>query len=200
MISARTRRGNRLGLMVIGIVLLLGGAAAVARGAGLFGASAFDTNPRAAHEALLTPTDTHYVHHAGWFWPVVAAIAIVVALLCIRWLLVQLRLDRAGTMQLEPDRTHGATEVDTGALVDAVEDEIAAYPGVAKASGRLVGTQRQPELHLVVKLEERADLLRVRQLVTERALAHLRQALDVDELAASVTLRVDAARLRRRAA
>jgi hypothetical protein len=200
MASSRTRRGNRLGLGLVGTVLVVGGAAAVARGDGLFGAAGLDTNPGSANTPLLSSSETRYIHQAGWFWPAVAAVAIVVALLCLRWLIVQTRVERTGDLQLEPDRTHGGTIIDTGALVDTVEDEIAAYAGVARARGRLVGDLTHPQLHLVVDLHEGADPAHIRERISEGALRNLRQALELDALPARITLRVDASRRRQRAA
>lgn len=172
----------------------------MARGAGLFGPTGLGTNPGSAHTRLLSPGETSYVHRAGWFWPAVAAVSIIVALLCLRWLIVQFRIERAGEIQVEPDRAHGATTIDTGSLIDTVEDEIAAYPGVAKARGRLTGNLNHPQLHLVIDLERGADPARVRQHVTDGAVANLRQALEVDTLPSRVTLRVDTARRQQRTA
>jgi hypothetical protein len=195
---SRTRRGNRLGLALVGIILFIGGSAAVARGAGLFGRAELGRHAVDAGARLLTVSETRYVDHAGWLWSVVAALAVLVALLCLRWLVVQARVERAGLLQVEADRTYGATTVDTSALVDAVEQEIAGYPGVARVRGRLSGDLASPELHLVIGLEEHASPPRIRQRVTDSALAHLRQALELDALPTRITLRVDAAGRRRR--
>lgn len=199
MATRRTRRGNRLGLGLVGFLLLAGGAAAVARGAGLFGRNGLDTNPGAAGSPLLSRGETDYVHHAGWFWPAVAAAAIIVALLCLRWLIVQLRVERSPDLQLEADRTHGATTIDTGSLIDSFEDDLAGYPGVARVRGRLTGTIASLQLHLTVDLNEGADPARARRAIIDNALPHLRQALEVDNLPTRITLRSDGHRRQRAA-
>jgi sugar (pentulose or hexulose) kinase len=188
--TARTRRGNRYGLTVVGLLLTAGGATVLAVGLGLLGTAR-------AHTALLTPAQTRYVHAHGWFWPAVAVVAGLVALICLRWLLVQTRRDRVGVLNLETDRRQGATRINSGVATDALEAEIATYPGVTHARARLTGSPIQPELAVTVAAERDADLAGLRTRIHDGAVAHLRAALEHDRLPTRLTLRLDSAAARR---
>lgn len=190
--SRRTARGNRYGLTFAGLVLLAGGGLALARGFGAFGA-------RDNQRRLLSSTETHYAATHGWFWPVVAAVAGVVALACLRWLIAQTRSERLRGFQLEPDRSAGSTRMPAKALTDAVADEVADYQGVNRASARLTSDPSHPQLQLSVALAPRADPGQVRQRIEAEALAHARQAIDIEELPTLITLRLDAGSPQRRA-
>lgn len=190
MTTARTGRGNRYGLAVVGLLLTAGGAAALTVGLGVLGTSR-------AHTPLLTPTQTRYVHAHGWFWPAVAVVAGIAALACLRWLLAQTRRERVGVLNLETDRRRGATRIHPGVATDALEAEVVTYPGVTHARAHLTGSPTQPELALTVAAEKDADLANLRTLIHTGAVAHLRAALEQDRLPTRLTLRLDAARARR---
>jgi hypothetical protein len=190
MTTARTGRGNRYGLTIVGLILTAAGAAALTVGLGVLGTAR-------AHTALLTPAQTRYVHAHGWFWPAVAVLAGVVALAGLRWLFVQTRRDRVGLLSLETDRRRGATRIQSDVATGALEDEVASYPGVTRARAHLTGSPAQPELALTVAAERHADLAGLRTLIHDGAVAHLRAALEQDRLPTRLTLRLDAARARR---
>ena len=86
--SRRTARGNRIGLVVVGLVLLAAGAYALARGVAV--------RPELLGSAHAPLTDQHvrrYPTSQSWFWPVVAGVTVMIALLALRWLAVQARTD-----------------------------------------------------------------------------------------------------------
>lgn len=126
MTATRTGRGNRLGLGVLGAILLVGGAAALAQTQGLFVSGS-------QHNPLLTNSESRFARENITFWIALAALAAIVTVLCARWLLTQLRRDSVRSLQLEPDRSQGATRLPSGLVTGAVEDEIATYPGVPLA-------------------------------------------------------------------
>jgi hypothetical protein len=190
MTTARTGRGNRYGLTLVGLLLTAAGATALTIGLAVFGT-------RRAHTPLLTAAQARYVHSHSWFWPAVAIVAAVAAFACLRWLLVQTRRDRVGILNLETDRRRGTTRMPSSVATDALEAEIATYPGVTRARAHLTGSPTHPELALTVAAERDADLAELRTRIHTDAVAHLRAALEQERLPTRLTLRLDTARARR---
>ena len=148
---------------------------------------------RPGHRPLLSAPETDYVHSAAWFWPVAGVAAALLALLCLRWLLTQLRTERVGTLQLEPDRTHGGTRIGGGVLTDAVEAEVSGYQGVHRVRARLTNDPAEPALYLTINTQRGTDLHRLRTRIQDKAIPHLREALELDRLPTQLTLRLDTA-------
>jgi hypothetical protein len=190
-LSPRTGVRNRLRLGLVGLVVFVGGGLALARGFGAFGS-------RYAHAPLLTPTESSYAAHYTWFWPVVGAIAVVVALLALRWLALQFRRDRVRSLTLERDRRSGATRLPASAATTAVEDDVSGYHGVRSAQAHLTRDPASPELALSVALDDRADLAEVRDRIESEALPRFRQAIEVDSLPTRLLWKVQAGKAKRR--
>lgn len=184
--TARTARGNRLGLALTGILLLLGGGYLVARSLGAFGAG--------QAEQQLYPTGTaDWIHQQRpWLWITIAVVAIALIVVGLRWLLVQLRTDGLNRISLDTDHTgeqySGRSELPAGALTSAVGAEIDSYPGVGKVHVKLTGKPDRPELRLQVTVDPDADLGRIRRRITDEALAHARTALDTEHLPTQLRL------------
>ncbi|WP_019629444.1 alkaline shock response membrane anchor protein AmaP [Actinomadura atramentaria] len=176
-------RLNRLALSLLGLALLALGGLGIALGLGAFGS-------KRAHEAVLGGGTRSFASSHGWFWWVVSAVAVVLALLGLAWLFVQGRRDRVGDLALEPDAEHGTTRLSAKAVTDALRDEIGDYPGVRGVGARLGGSSRRPRLFLNVAYSRDADLEGLRRRVTGQALARLRSALERDSLPAVVRLRL----------
>lgn len=179
---------NRTLLALIGLVLVITGAAALAFGLGRLRPvlPALDPSaPLMAQGATVEP----------WV-PWVAVVAgIVVGLLCLRWLLAQgLRRPRTGTWSLHPDAAGGGTTLPADAAGAAVAADIAGYPGVRKATATLTGTREAPLLQLEVTTEVNTPVGVLRDRIGTHALPRLRTALDLDDVPTSLLLRVDAAR------
>jgi hypothetical protein len=177
-------RVNRFVLTLLGLLVLAAGAVTLLLAAGVFG-------ERRSERPLLQDNYRDFAdRNAGWFWLVVAAVAAVVALLALRWLLAQLSTARVGSLPLERDRREGETVLRSGAVADAVEQEIEGFRGVSKASARLTGDRYRPDLELSVGLSGTADLGQVRQRIEQRAVAHVRQAVGIPDLPVRVQLSV----------
>lgn len=186
--TARTARGNRLGLALTGIVLLAGGGYLITRSLGVFG-------PGQAQDLIYPDSTASWVHdQRPWIWIVLTLVAVLLAVLAIRWLLMQLRSDRLGRVALDTsatsDRGSGRADLPAGVLTSAVGAEIDSYPGVSKVRAALAGKPDQPELRLKVTIDPDADLARVRRRITTQALAHARTALDTDHLPTQLRLTV----------
>lgn len=175
--NAGADRGNRAILTLIGLLLVIGGGLGVAVSYGAFGVSR-------GKRPVLTPDVRDFGHrNGGWFWPVIAIAAVILALLALRWLLAQLGTDRVRELSLSPPPGGGgSTTLQAGALTSALTDEVESYHGVRHASARLTRDPRNPDLILTVAVNERADLGALRKRIEEQAVAHARQATGLRSL------------------
>jgi hypothetical protein len=115
--TRHTARASRTGLVIIGLILLLGAGAVLARS--LNASTSVLGNP---HAPLLTHGQVQYPTKNSWVWPVVAAASFLIAVLALWWMAAQTRIRAVRRMPLEPDRVHGTT---TLALAEArVEDDM----------------------------------------------------------------------------
>jgi hypothetical protein len=166
-----TMRANRVGLVLLGLVLLAGGAVTLARG--LFG-----------------PLEVPMVTDQHWFRPAVAAGAITLALTGLTWLLAQRRPHHLPPdLTMEPNPSQGETRLWARAVTKALEADIKEYPGVQGARARLLGTSTHPHLRLNVTCGDHADLAALRRRIADEAIPRLRMALEHDTLPTVVCLR-----------
>lgn len=171
-------------LLLVGLVLLGLGVAGILAGAGALGR----TLP--GRPLFDNPAARYVGHGSAWFWPVAALVSLVVGGLALRWLLTHLHSERVRDLDLGTDRAGGPTHLTSGALLEAVTGEISGFRGVRRASGRLLGDDRDPRLVLVVDLNGDADVVAVRQRVEQEAVAHARASLDRADLPVRLDLRV----------
>ncbi|MFD0900986.1 alkaline shock response membrane anchor protein AmaP [Actinomadura sediminis] len=174
-------RANRTGLILLGVVLLAAGGAGLARGAGLFG----DETTR-----VLSPDVRRFAEDNAWFWPAIAAAAVVLALLGVLWLIGQVRTRRVPELAMEPDPDGGRTSLSAKAVTGALEREIERYPGVRRVRARLLGSSRDPELRLNVTYGHRADAADLRRRIQEEGVPRLCAALERDTVPTVVRLRL----------
>lgn len=173
--AAADRGGNRFGLLLIALVLIAAGVLSLLAGAGVFGSTfqSMDVFPRSV---------TTWIDDQPWFWWAVGAVAVIVGLIALRWLIAQLRTNRVGGTHTVDDEADGRTTVHYSALAGAVGDEIEGWYGVRSAHASFRGSDRNPTCEITVTLDERGDLEEVRDRVQSQAVPHLRDALD-DEAA-----------------
>lgn len=181
--AAAVTRANRGRLTVIALVLLVGGLAGLAVSAGYLATSQ-------RHRAVLGATRAHLLSGHWWFWLIVAAVAAIVALAALGWLLRQFGSDRIGEVQLETDRTGGTTALSASAVTSAVAAEVRSYRGVDRAGAHLRGSAGAPVLVLRAVLDDDADIASIRDQVLTGAVSHARQALDDPDLPARVEFRL----------
>lgn len=192
----RPARLNRTLLGLIGLLLLAGGVFVLAIGLGLLR----PVLPALDPDVPLLPAT---VALPDWAPVAATAAAVVVGLLCLRWLLAQaLRRPRTGTWRLPTtDPGAGTTRFDTAAAAAAIAADIEAYEGVEKAAATLTGLHTRPSLHLVVTTAAGTGIDALRHRITDHALPRLRQALATDTIPTDLLLRIDtraAARVRAR--
>ncbi|MFE3462014.1 alkaline shock response membrane anchor protein AmaP [Nocardiopsis aegyptia] len=181
--NRRSARGNRIGLALVGGVLLAGGLAALALGRGLFGADL-------AGGALLGSAAMEVL---GRQWVPYAAVALsfVAAFLALRWLLAQGMNDTLGRLVLEQG-PEGRVEISESVARGALEQEVAEYPGVRRARARLTESSDEPHLRLALTLEDDADVAGVWRRVRSEALANLRRTLEQERVPAVVRMSMTA--------
>lgn len=170
-----TVRTNRLVLALIGLLLLLAGAAVVLLGAEVFGSS------RAA-EPIISPATTDFVHRNGWYWPAVAVAAALVALLSLRWLVIQGHSNRLSSLPLGADGRDGRTTLPASALTGALEREVANLRGVSSARAHLSGDPESPQLSIRLSLDGRVPARELHQQIVGSVLRDARHALGTESL------------------
>lgn len=181
--NRRTARGNRIGLAIVGTVLLLAGAGALLRGLDLLPDLLGE-----AEEPVTNESTRDFVADQDWFWPAVAAALIVLALLCLRWLLVQTRTGALGTLRLEPDGGRGTTRMPARTLAGAIEDDLGRSPYLSRPRATLTGSRTSPRLRVAASVDPAADPTAVRTRAQE-AIDRCRQALEAPTLPTTVLFR-----------
>ena len=191
--SSRTARGNRVGLAVVGVLLLAAGGYVLARSLGAFGTEQADA-------PVYSERTASWIHaQQPWIWITLAAVGVIVALLALRWLLVQLRTERLGRialdtdLDLDPDDDLGVgrTSLPTNALTAAIGQEIDGYPGVRAVTVHVAGRTDRPELRLEVTIDADADPARIRTRIVDEAIAHAKAALNTEFLPTQLLLAVN---------
>lgn len=181
--SRRSARGNRLGLVVVGIMLLVAGLAALATGQGLLGGDLAATP--------LLGDRANEVLSQQWVPYVAVAVAFVAGFLALRWLMVQGMNDTVGRMHLARDDA-GNVEISESAARGALEQEVTDYPGVRRARARLTESGDHPHLRLALTLEEDADVAGIWRRVRSEAITNLRGALELDQVPAVIRMSMTA--------
>jgi hypothetical protein len=179
--SARTARGNRIGLALVGLALVGPAAYTLLRGTGQLAGLPADGPVVPAPLRELASTEQ-------WFWPAVAVGVGLVTLLALRWLLVQARSDKLDKLVLD-EAQHGATYLDARALGSATADQVAALPSVRRARATLVDISNAAQLRLTLVVDQDLDMDELRSGVLA-ALHDSRRLLQHENLHAVVHLRV----------
>ena len=179
----RTGRGNRIALLLIGLALLLGGAAGLLRGLNVWPGWL-----GAPHALIIDKATRHWVADQPWFWPTVAAVSVLVFLLALWWLAAQGQTRTLRRVALEPDARRGATYLPARAVTSAIESDLAASPHVRNSTAALTGTAASPRLALSVTMAADADPAEAVGRIGQ-AVHRLREALEDDGLNATVRIR-----------
>ena len=167
-----------LALLLIGI-----GAYGQARGYGAFGGD------QAADAVLGDDVRDFVSRNANWFWPVAAVVSLLVAWLGLRWLLAQISTPTVTRLPVRSDGP-GHTELVASGATAALARDIEEYAGVRAARVRMVSDHPSPELEVTVDVHDDADVPAVRRRIEEHGLVRFRSALELQELRASVHVRL----------
>lgn len=176
----RPARMNRTLLAVLGVALMVAGGLAVA--------AHFDRLPWVDADSTLVPGTAA---PPNWvLWAVVAG-AVVLGLLCLRWLLAQVfRMPKPQWWRMETEGSAGKTMLSSATAASPVAADIEAMPEIRAAAAWLSGPLTAPELDLRVTVESDADIGELRRRILDEAVARLRCALEVDEIAVRLELRI----------
>jgi hypothetical protein len=191
-------RLNRTWLTILGVLLLLVGAAGVLlstaqAGPLLRSAGAGWTPPQPDRHLFGSATANALT--LTWVVLLAALVAVVVGLLGLLWLLAQIpRSNQAKPFRLHDDARTGLTRVDAGVLTRAVEAQVKGLPGVSGASAVLRGSASQPDLTLRVTAEERTDVAALLERLHRQVAADLGEALDTRLHRLGVQVEVSSAR------
>ena len=179
----RPARLNRTVLALLGLLCLAAGGVVLLIGTGLLG----NLLPVPADAPLLPPG----LVIPGWGPSAVAAVAVVIGLLALRWLIAQtIRRPAGSNWQISPDTTTGTTHIDSDAAARPLADEIEDYPGVRSATASLTGPRQHPHLYLRVSADDHADISELRRRIGADAIHRLTQALNLPALPADTLLRL----------
>jgi hypothetical protein len=178
-------RTNRTILALLGALLAAAGVAGILAGTPLFGADL----PR--RRLLDNPVSRFIGNESVWAWPVAASLALIAAIVVIRWLItILLSTDRISDIVVANEGSAGRTTLAAAALSDAVDTEIGAYHGVQSAQSRVLGSRTRPLLAVTVNADQSADLAALREGIEANAITHARHALDRADLPVQLDLTV----------
>jgi hypothetical protein len=183
-VNRRTARGNRIGLTIVGLLLLVAGLLVLAR--------ALNVMPGilGAPDAPLADQRTRdFGAEQTWFWIVLAVVLVLIALLALRWLAMQTRDDTLRTIRLESDPRRGTTTMPAGAATGALEDDLAASPYLRRVRASLNGSATRPRLNLAATMLPTAEPGAVKHRVYE-ALERYDRAMESPQTSTTVHLRV----------
>ncbi|MCX4093583.1 alkaline shock response membrane anchor protein AmaP [Nocardia sp. alder85J] len=169
---------NRAVLGFTGALLLAAGALAVA---------AHDGRVRWIHadDTLVPGTAAP----PTWVLWAVGVAAVLLALLCLRWLSAQLfRMPKSVTWRTGSIEGAGTTVLESSTAAAPVATDIESYRGVRAASAWLAGERTAPELHLLVTAEPTADITELRRTILGHAVTRLCTALEVETMPVSLEL------------
>ncbi|HEV2810904.1 MAG TPA: hypothetical protein VGV93_10980 [Acidimicrobiales bacterium] len=181
----RSAAGDRMLLALLGLVALVVGGYGLARNLGAFGAAE-------SHEVVLgAPLRRAMADNAGWVGGVATFVALTLAWSGWRWLRRQLVGSSSTVRRVRvaagPD---GHTSVEARALVEAVVRDVEAGPQVRAARVRLAGPEKNFTLDVVADLAAAADPQAVRRHVEDHVVPRARAALEREDLASTVRLRL----------
>jgi hypothetical protein len=191
-------RLNRTWLTILGVVLLLAGAAGLLIAIGRAGLVT-----RQAGLGWTPPSpDRHLLGSASatafgqtWVVLVTAVVAVVLALLGLAWLVAQVpRANAAKPLRLHDDPRTGLTRVESDVLTRAVEAQVRSLPGVSAASAVLRGSAERPDLTLKVTADDRTDVGALLGRLHDQVAADLGNALDTPLRRLGVQVEISTAR------
>jgi hypothetical protein len=181
--NRRTDQVNRRILTFLALLLIIAGGLGMAYSLGAFG------KDRAMDPVISEDVRSFVDDQQDWFWPVVAAVAVLLALLCLRWLVFQLKpRPSLGDFTFASDEDRGQTVVPSGAVERAVVTDLESEPGVRKAGARLRQHSDPLTVDAWVDYDSASQVPALREKVQGRVVPDLQGALEVDD--AVITLEV----------
>lgn len=173
-------RRNRAGLLLVGLLLAGAGAYGLGRG--------WDSS---SSEPLLGDGLRRFVdRNLVSFWAVTGVVALLLAIIGLRWLRGQLADASPRRLDLTHRGDRGVTVIGASGAGDALAADIERYAGVAGASARLTGDEDAPDVDLRVDVAEAGDVPALRARIEDDALPRFRRALDLEDVSATIEFRL----------
>ncbi|MEV6411359.1 hypothetical protein [Kribbella sp. NPDC051718] len=169
---------DRVVAFVLGVLLLAGGAAALAW--------RYDVFADAPSKVRVTDAPT-VVAEDWWPWAT-GAVGVVLVLLALTWLLRHIPRRRINRLALDGSSAEGRLSADVDSAVGAAAQVLAADPAVRSCSGHLVTDRGEVVAELKTTINPDADLDQLRN-TADRVLTELREMVGRDELRTRVLLR-----------
>ena len=167
---------NRTWLAILGVLLLLGGLLALAIGTGL-AATVTTSAPTSSTRVIGSGAAQTFASNGAVI--LVLVIALVAALLGLRWLLAQVpRTNAAAALRLQDDAASGITTVEPSVLTDAVSRQVQGLPGVTSASAVMRGTADSPELTVTLTANDHTDVPALLRALQTGPVADLERAIE----------------------
>ncbi|GAA0541270.1 hypothetical protein GCM10011581_37330 [Saccharopolyspora subtropica] len=177
---------ERVVVVVLGLLALLAGAAALVVGAGWLGAFR-------AQRPLADPLLVAWVQdHPEWAVPVAIVLGLVLFGFGLWAAARALRPEPRPDMPLERG-DDGSLTVASAALTDAVRADAERVTGVSRARVRMAGSAHRPSLRLTLSLQEGTNVRHVWDELDSKVLARARETLGVEVLPTAIRLQLDRA-------
>jgi len=170
---------NRVVTLLLGLLLIAAGAAAVLWWLGTF--------PRWPSQ-LRTTTVSDWANQPWWPWAV-GAVGVVLFLLGLRWLASHLPNRGVSHIKLPGSTSHGKLDAHVRPIANTAADVFAATPGVRSAHGTIQQERGQLIAKIRATIEQQADLA-VIAAAADRVSSDLRQVMQRDDMVAQVNLTV----------
>ncbi|MEU8620872.1 alkaline shock response membrane anchor protein AmaP [Streptomyces sp. NPDC048623] len=189
------RRVNRTVLALVGLLLVVGGAAVLPAALDVGGLPSWRpwSGPG---DVLLSRSERQHWRAESWWWPTVIALLGLVVLLALWWLIAQFR--RARLREVLVDTGDGEEAVLRGRALEAVmEAEARAQEGVARARVALTGRRAAPRTRVALLLEAYASPADALTALSAEALGNARTSTGLPALPTEARLRAVKHRARR---
>ena len=171
---------NRIVLTLLGLLLTAAGVYGLARSFGAFGDDQAEARVWNSDAREIVADNDH------WLWPVIAVVAVIVALLAARWLWRQLRPYPVVHELSVVESDEGRTTVRAQAATEALDADLESEPSIRSASTRLFSDGEVPHLRMVLEVADDTDVPGLVARVREHAVPRLCQALDLGQVEAHV--------------
>lgn len=180
---------NRTLLIVIGVLLLVGGALLATVSFGLAAQipwlSTWAPEPQETPGSLLGPVSQYVV-------PVSVALVVIVVLLALWWLLRQIPTKpRTTSYRISDDPELGTTTIAPSVIARVVEDHLQTLPGISGSQVDLAGTGGHPEILIRSTMGPRGNVNRVVEAIYGRVVQDAQNALQTEFAHVGVELDAD---------
>lgn len=173
-------------VVLLGVLSLLAGVAAIVVGSGALGVFR-------AQRPVADPLLVQWLRDNAQLAAVIGIVAgVVLFVLGLWWLVRAMRPEQRPDVRLE-HADSGDLHITAGALANAVRTDAEQVSGVKRARVRMAGTDRAPSLRLTLSLQEGTNVRHVWDELDEKVLARARQALGRETLPTAIRLRLDRA-------